>query len=215
MKCPVFCEIIRHSPLHPAGYSDLFCLAKRDLWETLADYPEARASLTERGCQLLRKDGLLDEDMFASKWSEVSLTKNNFCSVITCTSRCKDDSRPITGVWRFYMHIEVQIEIRQTRPLMMVLEVERLLMVFLMEFLYVLLPSVYWRLAKGAGLDRVRGGETGVIGRPSQRAVGASPGRVLSQPGEIETTNFQIRNQVSSSKSWIFYPTADNHSYLW
>jgi cyclic nucleotide gated channel alpha 3 len=50
-----------------AGYSDLFCLAKRDLWETLADYPEARASLTERGCQLLRKDGLLDEAVFASK----------------------------------------------------------------------------------------------------------------------------------------------------
>lgn len=51
------------------GYSDLFCLAKRDLWETLADYPEARASLTERGCQLLRKDGLLDEDVFASRFS--------------------------------------------------------------------------------------------------------------------------------------------------
>lgn len=50
-----------------SGYSDLFCLAKRDLWETLADYPEARASLTERGCQLLRKDGLLDEAVFASK----------------------------------------------------------------------------------------------------------------------------------------------------
>lgn len=49
------------------GYSDLFCLSKRDLWETLADYPEARASLTERGCQLLRKDGLLDEAVFASK----------------------------------------------------------------------------------------------------------------------------------------------------
>lgn len=49
------------------GYSDLFCLAKRDLWETLADYPEARASLTERGCQLLRKDGLLDETVFACK----------------------------------------------------------------------------------------------------------------------------------------------------
>ena len=51
---------------HVIGYSDLFCLAKRDLWETLADYPEARASLTERGCQLLRKDGLLDEAVFAS-----------------------------------------------------------------------------------------------------------------------------------------------------
>lgn len=54
------------------GYSDLFCLAKRDLWETLADYPEARASLTERGCQLLRKDGLLDEDVFASKLLNVA-----------------------------------------------------------------------------------------------------------------------------------------------
>lgn len=51
------------------GYSDLFCLAKRDLWETLGDYPEARASLTERGCQLLRKDGLLDEELFASTYT--------------------------------------------------------------------------------------------------------------------------------------------------
>jgi hypothetical protein len=59
------CEILTVS--RPPGYSDLFCLAKRDLWETLADYPEARASLTERGCQLLRKDGLLDEAVFASK----------------------------------------------------------------------------------------------------------------------------------------------------
>lgn len=52
-----------------SGYSDLFCLAKRDLWETLGDYPEARASLTERGCQLLRKDGLLDEELFTSRFS--------------------------------------------------------------------------------------------------------------------------------------------------
>lgn len=28
------------------------------------DYPEARYSLMERGCQLLRKDGLLDENAF-------------------------------------------------------------------------------------------------------------------------------------------------------
>lgn len=55
-----------------SGYSDLFCLAKRDLWETLADYPEARAQLTERGCQLLRKDGLLDEEVFASKFQSKS-----------------------------------------------------------------------------------------------------------------------------------------------
>ncbi|XP_058448217.1 cyclic nucleotide-gated cation channel subunit A isoform X1 [Malaya genurostris] len=56
----------RTANVRSIGYSDLFCLAKRDLWETLSDYPEARASLTERGCQLLRKDGLLDEAVFAS-----------------------------------------------------------------------------------------------------------------------------------------------------
>ncbi|KAL9913650.1 cyclic nucleotide-gated ion channel subunit A isoform 1-T2 [Glossina fuscipes fuscipes] len=55
----------RTANVRSLGYSDLFCLAKRDLWETLADYPEARATLTERGCQLLRKDGLLDEQVFA------------------------------------------------------------------------------------------------------------------------------------------------------
>lgn len=60
--------ILNNVPNWLLGYSDLFCLAKRDLWETLGDYPEARASLTERGCQLLRKDGLLDEELFASKF---------------------------------------------------------------------------------------------------------------------------------------------------
>ncbi|GLH07838.1 Cyclic nucleotide-gated cation channel subunit A [Gryllus bimaculatus] len=46
------------------GYSDLFCLDKRDLWEVLKEYPEARMSLVERGCALLRKDGLLDEEAY-------------------------------------------------------------------------------------------------------------------------------------------------------
>ncbi|PZC75998.1 hypothetical protein B5X24_HaOG205249 [Helicoverpa armigera] len=54
----------RTANVRSLGYSDLFCLAKRDLWEALADYPDARATLTERGCQLLRKDGLLDEAVF-------------------------------------------------------------------------------------------------------------------------------------------------------
>lgn len=58
----------RTANVRSLGYSDLFCLAKRDLWETLGDYPEARATLTERGCQLLRKDGLLDEQVFAGKF---------------------------------------------------------------------------------------------------------------------------------------------------
>ncbi|CAB3226040.1 unnamed protein product [Arctia plantaginis] len=54
----------RTANVRALGYSDLFCLAKRDLWEALADYPDARATLTDRGCQLLRKDGLLDEVVF-------------------------------------------------------------------------------------------------------------------------------------------------------
>lgn len=57
----------RTANVRSLGYSDLFCLSKKDLWETLVDYPEARQLLTEKGCQLLRKDGLLDEDMFARK----------------------------------------------------------------------------------------------------------------------------------------------------
>ncbi|XP_026500506.2 cyclic nucleotide-gated cation channel subunit A isoform X2 [Vanessa tameamea] len=54
----------RTANVRSLGYSDLFCLAKKDLWEALADYPDARATLTARGCQLLRKDGLLDETIF-------------------------------------------------------------------------------------------------------------------------------------------------------
>nr|XP_023023474.1 cyclic nucleotide-gated cation channel subunit A-like [Leptinotarsa decemlineata] len=54
----------RTANVRSLGYSDLFCLAKDDLLVALADYPEARATLTERGCQLLRKDGLLDEEQF-------------------------------------------------------------------------------------------------------------------------------------------------------
>lgn len=48
--------------MRSVGYSDVFCLAKADLWRALEDYPEARRNLLDRGCQLLRKDGLLDED---------------------------------------------------------------------------------------------------------------------------------------------------------
>ncbi|XP_046683906.1 cyclic nucleotide-gated cation channel subunit A-like [Homalodisca vitripennis] len=54
----------RTANVRSIGYSDLFCLAKTDLWKALADYPDARKSLLERGCQILRKDGLLDEDIF-------------------------------------------------------------------------------------------------------------------------------------------------------
>ncbi|KAF4527762.1 hypothetical protein B566_EDAN016348, partial [Ephemera danica] len=53
---------VRTANVRSVGYSDVFCLAKADLWRALEDYPEARSALLERGCQLLRKDGLLDEE---------------------------------------------------------------------------------------------------------------------------------------------------------
>lgn len=54
----------RTANVRSLGYSDLFCLAKDDLHLALSDYPDAKTSLIERGCQLLRKDGLLDEEAF-------------------------------------------------------------------------------------------------------------------------------------------------------
>ncbi|KAI5730637.1 hypothetical protein M8J76_015881 [Diaphorina citri] len=69
----------RTANVRSLGYSDLFCLAKRDLWETLADYPEARHSLMERGCQLLRKDGLLDEEAFRNSQVEHEALKDTPC----------------------------------------------------------------------------------------------------------------------------------------
>lgn len=44
------------------GYSDLFVLSKKDLWEALAEYPGAKTKLFERGKDILQKDNLFDED---------------------------------------------------------------------------------------------------------------------------------------------------------
>ncbi|XP_044732623.1 cyclic nucleotide-gated cation channel subunit A-like [Chrysoperla carnea] len=67
----------RTANVRSLGYSNLFCLSKDDLWSALADYPEARDSLTERGCQLLRKDGLLDEAVFQkAQKAQLSLSEN-------------------------------------------------------------------------------------------------------------------------------------------
>ncbi|KAF8785190.1 Cyclic nucleotide-gated cation channel subunit like protein [Argiope bruennichi] len=51
----------RTANVQSVGFSDLFCLSKEDLWNVLAEYPEAQKMLIERGKQILLKDGLLDE----------------------------------------------------------------------------------------------------------------------------------------------------------
>lgn len=52
----------RTANVRSLGYSDLFCLSKDDLWDALAEYPEAKRKLIECGRQILKKDNLLDED---------------------------------------------------------------------------------------------------------------------------------------------------------
>lgn len=53
----------RTANIRSVGYSDLFVLSKEDLWTALAEYPEARQKLLEKGRQVLRKDNLLDEEI--------------------------------------------------------------------------------------------------------------------------------------------------------
>lgn len=52
----------RTANIRSVGYSDLFCLSKDDLMESLLEYPDAKAMLEEKGREILLKDGLLDLD---------------------------------------------------------------------------------------------------------------------------------------------------------
>lgn len=52
----------RTANIRSIGYSDLFCLSKDDLMESLTEYPDAKAMLEDKGRQILMKDGLIDLD---------------------------------------------------------------------------------------------------------------------------------------------------------
>ncbi|CAL9700196.1 unnamed protein product [Knipowitschia caucasica] len=52
----------RTANIRSIGYSDLFCLSKDDLMESLTEYPDAKAMLEEKGRQILLKDNLIDLD---------------------------------------------------------------------------------------------------------------------------------------------------------
>nr|XP_060612578.1 cyclic nucleotide-gated olfactory channel-like [Anolis sagrei ordinatus] len=56
----------RTANIRSVGYSDLFCLSKEDLMTTLAEYPEAKRLLEERGRDLLLKEGLFDQEAAAA-----------------------------------------------------------------------------------------------------------------------------------------------------
>uniref|UniRef100_A0A674NPR4 Cyclic nucleotide gated channel subunit alpha 2 n=2 Tax=Takifugu rubripes TaxID=31033 RepID=A0A674NPR4_TAKRU len=50
----------RTANIQSLGYSDLFCLSKQNLMDTLQEFPEARAQLEQRGQDILQKEGLLE-----------------------------------------------------------------------------------------------------------------------------------------------------------
>ncbi|KAM6907549.1 cyclic nucleotide gated channel subunit alpha 2b [Xenentodon cancila] len=52
----------RTANIRSLGYSDLFCLSKDDLMEAVAEYPDAKTVLEERGREILQKEGLLEEN---------------------------------------------------------------------------------------------------------------------------------------------------------
>lgn len=67
----------RTANVRSVGYSDLFALSKQDLWNVLEDYPDAKKLLVERGKQILRKDGLIDDDLTGQSTSNVSVHSGN------------------------------------------------------------------------------------------------------------------------------------------
>ncbi|XP_042340375.1 cyclic nucleotide gated channel subunit alpha 1a [Plectropomus leopardus] len=52
----------RTANIRSIGYSDLFCLSKDDLMESLVEYPDAKSMLEDKGREILMKDGLIDLD---------------------------------------------------------------------------------------------------------------------------------------------------------
>lgn len=69
----------RTANIRSIGYSDLFCLSKDDLMESLIEYPDAKGMLEDKGRQILMKDGLIDLDpaniMPETKELEVKVNK--------------------------------------------------------------------------------------------------------------------------------------------
>lgn len=79
----------RTANVRSVGYSDLFALSKQDLWNVLEDYPDAKSLLVERGKQILRKDGLLDDEL-----DLLSTHSNNNSKIVSATSAPHGDDSP-------------------------------------------------------------------------------------------------------------------------
>lgn len=52
----------RTANIRSIGFSELFCLSKDDLMESLMEYPDAKGMLEDKGREILMKDGLIELD---------------------------------------------------------------------------------------------------------------------------------------------------------
>ncbi|MCP9258132.1 Cyclic nucleotide-gated cation channel [Dirofilaria immitis] len=66
----------RTANVRSVGYTDLFALNKNDLWTALKEYPDARKLLIAKGREILRKDGLLDENAPEEQMTTEEMAKN-------------------------------------------------------------------------------------------------------------------------------------------
>lgn len=66
----------RTANVRSVGYSDLFALSKQDLWNVLEDYPDAKTLLVDRGKQILRKDGLIENEPSETSGQVVEFQKS-------------------------------------------------------------------------------------------------------------------------------------------
>ncbi|VDN53011.1 unnamed protein product [Dracunculus medinensis] len=66
----------RTANVRSVGYTDLFALSKNDLWDALKEYPDARKLLIAKGREILRKDGLLDENAPEEQTTVEELAQN-------------------------------------------------------------------------------------------------------------------------------------------
>ena len=65
----------RMASVKSVGYSDLFVLDKKDLWETLELFPEAKKQMEDGGVEILRNAGLLGETPKPPPTEEEKLTQ--------------------------------------------------------------------------------------------------------------------------------------------
>ncbi|KAL3100073.1 hypothetical protein niasHT_022901 [Heterodera trifolii] len=87
----------RSASIRSVGYTDLFVLKKADLWAALREYPEAKKLLMQKGCELLLKDGLLDENLAQNLHDESKSEEKQLCNLRTHVEKLQNRLARLTA----------------------------------------------------------------------------------------------------------------------